>query len=166
MRDSVKALVVTLSLAGAACGSSGGGKDLAKFTGVWGQPTGTFVETCPGNPAGGGTSQVTGSETWSMGSTSDLVQTIAKLNNCAFHADVSANTATGTPAGQMCTVQTSLANGDSLTAVLTFTTYNFVVSPDGLTAMENFSGSEMDTDNTTLQTGTCSFTQSASYTKQ
>ena len=122
--------------------------------------------TCPGNPAADSTSQVTDPETWALGSTSDLVQTIPGTG-CVFHADVSANTATGSPANQSCTVNsTDSTNGDSLTDVLTFTTYNFVVSPDGLTATENYAGTDAETDNTALLSGNCSFTQAASYTKQ
>lgn len=34
MRDSVKTFLVALSLVGAACGSSGGGKNVAEFEGV------------------------------------------------------------------------------------------------------------------------------------
>jgi hypothetical protein len=164
MRDSIKILFVALSLTGVACGGSSS-KDLGKFVGVWGAPSGTFVETCPGNPSGGGTSQVTDTETWSLGSTSDLVQTIPGTT-CVFHADVSGDTASESPSGQMCTVNSTLANGDSLTAVLTITAYRFVVSSDDLTANETYSGTEQDTDNTTLESGNCTFTQTASYMKE
>jgi hypothetical protein len=165
MRDPVKALLVTLSLAGAACGSSGGGKDVGKFIGVWGAPTGSEMTTCTGQPQLSGTEQVTTPETWAMGSTSDLVQTVASLGGCVFHANVSANTATGTPS-QTCTVTGALPNGDPATEVLTFTAYTFVVSSDGLTATENLAGNEVITDNASAMATDCTFTQSASYTKQ
>lgn len=100
-----------------------------------------------------------------MGSTSDLVQTVTSLGNCVFHANVSANTATGA-AGQICTITGTLPNGDPGTDVLTFTSYTFVVSADDLTAMENLAGNEVITDNATGASTNCTFTQMASYTKQ
>ena len=39
-------------------------------------------------------------------------------------------------------------------------------SLDGLTATENYAGTDAETDNTALLSGNCSFTQAASYTKQ
>jgi hypothetical protein len=50
--------------------------------------------------------------------------------------------------------------------VIGITSYSFVIMPDGKTASENFSGTDAETDNTTTQTGNCTFTQTASYTKQ
>lgn len=164
MRDSVKALVMALSLVGAACGSSGGGKDTAKFVGVWSPASGTSTETCPGG-SGTTTSQVTDTETWATGTTSDLVQTIPGTS-CVFHANISGSTATGV-ANQTCTVNTAAtATSDSFTDVLGFTSYSFVVMPDGMTASENYSGTDMETDNTIGATGNCTFTQTANYTKQ
>jgi hypothetical protein len=164
MRDSVKALLVTLSLAGAACGSSSGGKNVAAFEGVWSPASGTFTENCPGGN-GTTTSLVTDTETWAAGTTSDLVQTIPGTS-CVFHANVSGSTATGV-AGQTCTVNTAAtATSDSFTDVLSFNSYSFVLMPDGMTASENYSGADAETDNTTNQSGNCTFTQTASYTKQ
>ncbi len=164
MRDPVKALLVTLSLAGAACGSSGGGKNVSQFVGVWSPASGTFTENCPGGD-GTTTHLVSDTETWATGTTSDLVQTIPNTS-CVFHAEVSASTATGV-SGQTCTVNTpATAVSDSFTDVFSFVSYTFVVSPDGMTATENYSGNLAETDNTTNQAGTCTFTQTASYTKQ
>jgi hypothetical protein len=164
MRDSVKALVMALSLASVTCGSSSGGKDIAKFVGVWAPASGTFTETCPGG-SGTTTTLVTDTETWAMGSTSDLVQTIPGTS-CVFHANISADTAAGV-AGQTCTVNTAAtATADSFTDVLNISSYTFVISPDGMTATENYSGTDAETDNTTNLSGNCTFTQTASYTKQ
>ncbi|HEY5091539.1 MAG TPA: hypothetical protein VIK30_16275, partial [Polyangia bacterium] len=103
MRDSVKVVVMALSLAGVTCGSSGGSKNVAGFVGVWSPASGVYTQTCPGDDANTGTSQVTDTETWAMGTTSDLVQTIPGTS-CVLHADISASTATATPANQTCTV--------------------------------------------------------------
>jgi hypothetical protein len=158
MRNSIKALLVTISLAGLSCGSNA--KDLSHFIGVWSVASGTFTITCAGTPS---TSQVTGTETWATSSTSDLVETIPGTT-CVFHADVSANTATGL-SSQLCTINgTDPAYGTSYTEILTFVAYNFVVSPDGKTATENFSGNATYTESGSTQN--CSFTQTASYTKQ
>jgi hypothetical protein len=165
MRDSVKALVMTLSLAGAACGSSSGGKDTSKFVGVWSPASGVYTQTCPGDASNTGTSQVTSTETWATGTTSDLVQTIPG-SSCVLHADISANTATATPSGQTCSIPAAATNGDSLTQAITLTAYNFVVSTDGLTATENYSGTLVLTDNTAGASENCTFTQTASYSKQ
>lgn len=164
MRDSVKTFLVALSLVGAACGSSSGGKNVSGFVGVWSPASGTFTETCPGGN-GTTTTQVTATETWATGTSSDLVQTIPNTS-CVFHADISASTATGV-AGQTCTINTpATATSDSFTDVLSFTSYTFVISPDGMTATENYSGNLAETDNTLNLSGNCTFTQTASYTKQ
>jgi hypothetical protein len=166
MRDLVKVLLVTLSLVGAGCGSSSGGKDLAKFEGVWSPASGTFTETCPGG-SGTTTNQVTSALTWAGATTSDLVQTVPGTGGmCLLHANVSADTATAV-AGSMCTINTpATATSDSFTDVLSITSYTFVISPDGMTATENYSGTDAETDNTANASGNCTFTQTASYTKQ
>jgi len=157
MRNSIRALLVTLSLAGFSCGSNA--KNLNEFVGVWSPASGTFTITCAGTPS---LSQVTDTETWATSSTSDLVQTITGTS-CVFHANVSGSTATGV-SGQSCVINGTDANGSSYTENLSFSAYNFVVSPDGKTANENFSG------NATYSSGglteNCTFTQTASYTKQ
>jgi hypothetical protein len=159
MRNSIKALLVTISLAGLSCGSNA--KDLSSFVGVWSAASGTYTITCAGiTPS---TSQVTGTETWATSSTSDLVQT-SPGSACVFHANVSASTATGLP-GQSCNdTGTDATTGASYTTILTFTAYTFVVSPDGKTATENFSGNATYTESGS--TTNCTFTQTASYTKQ
>lgn len=162
MRNTLKTLWVTLSLAAAACGGSDG-KDLNKFIGVWAPTSGTYTQTCATDPANSGIYQVTGTDTWTTGTTSDLVQTVPG-NACVFHADVSADTASGAPAGQTCTV--NVTNGDAFTEVSTYSAYTFVVSPDGATATENYSGTLVLTDNTEGWFDNCTFTQTASYAKQ
>jgi hypothetical protein len=165
MRDSVKTFLVALSLAGAGCGSSSGGKDTAKFVGVWSPASGVYTQTCPGDANNTGTMQVTTTDTWAAGTTSDLVQTIAGTS-CVLHADISSNTATATPANQTCSVSSTATGGDSITQMLTLTAYNFVVSSDGLTATENYSGTLVLTDNTAGASENCTFTQTAQYSKQ
>jgi hypothetical protein len=166
MRDSVKTFLVALSLVGAACGSSGGGKNVAEFEGVWAPASGVFTETCAADNPPTTTTQVTNNVTWSPATTSDLVQTLPGLPTCLLHADISGSTATAV-AGSMCTVTTAQsATSDAFTDVIGITSYSFVIMPDGKTASENFSGTDAETDNTTTQTGDCTFTQTASYTKQ
>jgi hypothetical protein len=165
MRDSVKALLVTFSLVGAACGSSSG-KNVTEFVGVWAPASGVFTETCPGNTQNPTTTtQVTDPVTWSTATTSDLVQTIPNTT-CLLHADISGSTATAV-AGSTCTITTpASATSDAFTDVIDITNYSFVIMPDGKTASENYSGSDAETDNTSNASGTCTFTQTASYTKQ
>ena len=163
MRDSVKTFLVALSLVGAACGSSGG-KDTSKFVGTWSPASGTFTENCPGGD-GTTTQLVTGNVMWTASTTSDIVQTVPGTT-CLLHADISADTATSA-ASSSCTISTSAtATSDSFTDVISITSYTFVISPDGKTATENFSGTDAETDNTSNATGNCTFTQTASYTKQ
>ena len=132
--------------------------------GVWSPASGTFTANCPGG-SGTTTSLVTENVTWASGTTSDLVQTIPGTT-CIFHANISGSTATGV-ASQTCTVNTAAtAVSDSFTDLLGFTSYTFVLMPDGMTASENYSGTDMETDNTSGATGNCTFTQTASYTKQ
>jgi hypothetical protein len=166
MRDSLKALLVTLSLTAAACGGSGGGgDDLGKFIGVWSPTSGTYSQTCPGDDYNTGTGQVTDTETWAMGTTSELVQTIAG-SSFVLHADVSSNTASASPAGQTYSTSGSTTEGDSVTETTTYTAYTFVVNSDGLTATENLSGTLVLNFNTVGFVDNCTFTQTASYAKQ
>jgi hypothetical protein len=166
MRDSVKTFLVALSLAGAACGSSGGGKNVTGFVGVWAPASGSFIETCPGNTQNPTTTTlVTNPVTWSTATTSDLVQTVPGTT-CLLHADISGSTATAV-AGSTCTVTTpASATSDAFTDVIDITSYSFVIMPDGKTASENYSSSDAETDNTSNMSGNCTFTQTASYTKQ
>jgi len=155
MRDSVKVLAVTLSLAGAACGSSSGGKDLSKFKGTW-QPT-TYMATitCGGTP----TVENTGDNvTWNSGISTDLVQT-DPTTNCVLDANVTGETASAT-SGQTCAIQD--ANGDNI--LLNVSQYTFSLSADGQTATEAASG----TANVTFTDGSaevCQYSESASYHK-
>lgn len=162
MRDSIRALVVALSLVGAACGSSGGGKDLNKFVGVWGQPSGTSTISCTGLDPN--TVQVTDTETWMTSSSSDLVQTITEYNPpCVLHADVSGDTATAV-ANSSCMDTEDDGAGSTYTATLTLSVYKFVVAADDMTATESFNGTATVIDQGT--TFPCTFTQTVSYSKQ
>jgi hypothetical protein len=162
MRDLVKALLVTLSLTFAACGSSGGGKDINQFVGIWGQPSGTSTLSCTGlSPM---TVQVTDTETWATSSSSDLVQTINEFNPpCVFHADVSGETATGV-SNQSCQDTEDDGAGSTYTATLMISVYKFVVASDDMTAAESFSGTATVVDQGT--TFNCTFTQTVSYSKE
>ena len=155
MRDSVKVLVMALSLAGITCGSSSGGKDLSKFKGTW-QPT-TYMATitCGGTPDVVNTGD---NITWSGGVSTDLVQT-DPTTNCVLDADVTGETASAI-SGQTCTVHDS--SGDNI--VLNLPQYTFSLSADGQTATEASSG----TANVTFTDGTatvCQYSESASYHK-
>ena len=160
MVKSVKRILIGLTLTLGACSSGSGGGNINKFVGVWAPSSGTFTVTCNGQA---NTSQVTDTETWAAGTTSDLVQTIPGTS-CVFHADVTASTATGVP-GQTCQVD-QIIGGDSVTDRLSFTAYTFSLSADGLTATESYSGNDAETDNTTGQSINCTFTQQATYSKQ
>ncbi len=107
--------------------------------------------------------QVTDPETWAP----EPPRTSSKPclgSNCVFHANVTATTATGV-AGQSCTITTT-ESGDSVTDVMNFSSYTFSLSADHATANENFSGTAVITDNTAGNTLNCTFTQTASYSKQ
>jgi hypothetical protein len=160
MVKSVKTILIGLTLTLGACSSGSGGGNVNKFVGVWAPSSGTFTVTCAGQSS---TSQVTDTVTWASGTTSDLVQTVPGTS-CVFHADVTALTATGVP-GQTCSVE-STNGGDSITDRLAFTAYTFSLSADGLTGNESYSGTDMETDNTTGQSINCTFTQTAQYSKQ
>jgi hypothetical protein len=101
-----------------------------------------------------------------MGTSSDLVQTLSG-SSCVLHANVTGSTASAV-GPQVCTVTgTDAQSGDPITETATITAYTFVVSPDGLTATENASGTATVTDNAQGLSVTCSFSETgASYQKQ
>jgi hypothetical protein len=163
-----------LGLALSACGSSGavpadgsantggtGGKDLSHFIGLWAPVSGTVTETCNGQAS---TNAVSGNVTWAAGTSSDLVQSDPSTN-CVIHANLTGSTAAemGT---QTCTINTTDSQtGNSLTEVVTLSAYTFVVSPDGLTATENASGTVVLTESG--QSANCSLNETAaSFMKQ
>jgi hypothetical protein len=160
MRDLVKALLVTFSLAGTACGSSSG-KDTSKFVGIWAPTSGITTQTCNGTST---TSPVSGNVTWTTGSSSDLVQEVS--STCVLHANVSGEVASedGT---QTCTsTGTDPTTGDSLTDVFTISNYTFTLTSD-TAASENASGNLVETDNTTGLSINCTESETgATYTKQ
>lgn len=162
MRNSFKTLLVASLLTAGACGGSEG-KDLARFTGIWSPTAGTQTETCGGAPS---TSSITGSVTWSLGSTSDLIQPLFDQSSCIVHADVDGDTASvvGTTT---CMLTGTDYYGYTVNNAVSLTAYTFALSADEKTATENFSGSILKTDNGTGITTTCTFSETAgSYQRQ
>jgi hypothetical protein len=163
MRTSFKTLLVATLLTAGACGGSEG-KDLARFAGIWTSTAGTETINCGGQST---PSPISSTVTWSLGTTSDLVQTTSANSSCVIHADVDGDTATGVQ-GPPCTVQgTDPTYGDLLTQSTTITAYTFALAADGKTATENLSGTLVQTDNTTGTTTSCTISETAgSYQKQ
>jgi hypothetical protein len=160
MRNSLKTLLVASLLTAGACGGGADGKDLAKFVGVWTPTSGNVVFTCAGQS---GSRPIAGL-TWSVGTSSDLIQPIT--NTCVIHADVSAQTASETET-QTCVIPSVNEYGDSITDSYAYTAYTFVIGSDGKTATENFSGTVLETDDTYGTSTTCTMSESgASYQKQ
>ncbi len=136
--------------------------DTAPFLGTWTADSGTLTLTCRGiDPS---STDVTGTqEVWAEGTDTDLVHP-GFQGDCEFTANVSDRTATGLP-GQTCTANgTDSSSGDSYSQMLSFDSYEFVVSRDGQTATESFYGTDTYTDLTQNITLTCTFEQTASYT--
>lgn len=165
MRQLLKTLLIAFLLTAGACGGSDGGKDLGKFIGVWAPTSGTFNQSCPTDSNNTGSSQVTGTDTWSKGTTSDLVQS-SPDGSFVLHADVSADTASASPTGQTYSLSGTTSDGNPVSQTYTFTAYTFVVSPDGLTASENFSQTLVMNFSALNVVDNCTITQAASYTKQ
>jgi hypothetical protein len=146
----------------AACGGGGAsGGRISTFVGTWSVTSGTYDLTCPDSTPQ--PSQITDPVTWAAGTNSALVQTLPGTS-CDLHAYISGTVAMALPA-QTCSVARTIA-GDPTTEMLTFTTYTFSVSDDGLTAQERFSGIDVVTDGTTGAASTCIFAQAAKYAKQ
>jgi hypothetical protein len=163
MRNSLKTLLVASLLTAGACGGGSDGKDLSRFTGIWLPTAGTQTKTCGGQPS---TFPVTDSVTWSLGSTSDLVQPVLSQASCFLHADVDGDTASIVGAAT-CMVPGTDDYGYTVNSAVTLTAYTFALSPDGKTATENFSGSILETDNGTGTTASCTFSETAgSYQRQ
>jgi len=101
-----------------ACGGGDDDKDKAaptdKFVGVWKYTSGTMTYNCDGDTT---TENVSGNETVSKGSTSDLIITD---EDCAYKFDVSGSVASAA-AGQNCTV-TGTITVVSTVSSLVFTT--------------------------------------------
>ncbi|HVV50311.1 MAG TPA: hypothetical protein VHO06_11670 [Polyangia bacterium] len=162
MRHALKALLVASLLTGAACGGGSDGKDLARFAGTWSSTAGTLVTTCDGQSS---TSALSQTLTWSLGTSSDLIQTLPQTE-CIIHADVDGDTASelGT---QTCTLATTDAYGEPVNETVSVTAYTFALSADGKTATENLSSTVLLTNNSTGVSGTCTVTETAgSYQKQ
>ncbi|HEY6475689.1 MAG TPA: hypothetical protein VI456_03855 [Polyangia bacterium] len=163
MQTSIKAILVSLVLTAGACGGGSDGKDLPRFVGIWAPTAGTQTSNCGGQP---NTSAVSGNVTWSVGSTSDLVQASPLDSSCIIHADVDGDTASSTTP-VTCTAQSTDDYGGLVNTTVSLTAYTFALSADGETATENFSGTILQTDNTTGSSVTCTLTETAgSYQKQ
>ena len=144
-------------------GGAAGGKNLAKFEGVWSVVSGTTTITCPGSAAD--TTALSGNITWTAGTSSDLIQTSSD-SSCIIHANAAGSTATNA-GSQTCTISGADPTLGSYTAVISLTAYTFVVAADGQTATENGSGMVVYTFNATGQTITCTVNETAgSYQKQ
>ena len=163
MKTSLKAILVTLALTTGACGGGSDGKDMAAFVGVWSPTAGTTTVSCSGSSD---SSPVTTNVTWSLGTSSDLIQT-APGTSCVIHADVEGSTASGVGT-QTCVFQsTDSYSGDALSTSLSLTAYTFVIGSDGHTATENFSGTLLRTDNYTGLNTSCTYSETAgSYQKE
>ncbi len=142
-------------------GAPGSGDKTEPFLGTWTAVSGTLTLTCSGiDPSN---TDVTGERTWEQGTTTDLIQPSFE-GDCEFTANVSGLTATAL-GGQTCTeTGTDSTSGDSFTQQLKFDSYEFVVSSDGGSASETFSGTDTYTDTTRNVTLTCSFDETASFT--
>ncbi len=156
MRTISTAILGSVVLMLGACGSSSGGGNLSKIKGTW-QPISYSSKVDCG--ANGAVEDTTGSNiTWSMGVSSDLVQTDPSTT-CIINANLVASTATAVP-GQTCVVQDS--SGDTIS--ISLTQYAFSLSADFQTASEAGSGHAQVTfpDNTTAS---CSYSIQAQYHK-
>ena len=163
MRNSLKTLLVASLLTVGACGGGSEGKNLERFAGVWAPTSGTQTTSCGGQPT---TSPTTDSVTWSLGSSSDLIQPVLSQTSCFLHADVDGDTASlvGTAT---CMIPSTDYYGYAVNNTVTLSAYTFALSADGKTATENFSGSILQTDNGTGTSVSCSFSETAgSYQKQ
>src|SRR6185437_3931159 len=124
MYKSLKALLVSFLLTGAACGGGLEGKDLARFTGVWTPTAGAEIDTCGGQSS---TSPIANNLTRTLGSTSDLIRSLG--TNCVIHADVDGDTASAVGT-QTCMGQTTDYYGNVINNTYTFTAYTFALSAD------------------------------------
>jgi hypothetical protein len=123
--------------------------------------SGSLTITCPGKTPV--SEDATGVETWTAGTASDLLQPGFE-GNCALKANVSGRTATGL-AGQSCVeTSTDAASGDKIVQDLALDSFKFIVSADGTSASQTFSGTDDYADITTSQYLTCTFTETATLT--
>lgn len=134
----------------------------SSFVGTWQPTSGTFTETCNGTSTN---QNVPDTVTWSLGTSSDLVQVDA-TSTCTLDANVVGNRAVGVP-DQICTgISTDTGTGDQLFVEFAFSSYTFALSSDGQTATESISGDINYTDTTTFDQLDCPFTQTATYSVQ
>jgi hypothetical protein len=131
-----------------------GGKNLCAFIGTWTATSGTITLNCAGTPS---TSQLTSTDVWQAGATSDLIQPASSGGGCALLANVSGNTATALP-NQSC----SMLSG-SETVNLTLATYTFMLGSTDTTATETASGTAIVS--RSGSTETCTYTEMGAYTK-
>jgi len=162
MKTSLTAILACVVFGAGACGGGSDGKDMAAFVGVWSPTAGTTAVVCSGNT---NTSAVSGNVTWSLGTSSDLIQTLTN-SSCVIHADVEGETASGVGTQTCVFESTDSYTGDPLSTSISLTAYTFVISGDGHTATENFSGTLLQTDNYTGLNTSCSYSETAgSYQK-
>jgi len=155
MRMISKAMLVSALAVLGACGGGSGGGGIAKIKGTWMPTTYLSTVTCGGIAS---TQNVGSNIVWSMGTTSDLIQTEAG-STCVLLADVTGYTASAIP-GQSC-VQSD-AVGDVIN--ITLTSYTFSLSADYQTATEAGSGSAFVTF-TDGSSATCVYSLQATYHK-
>jgi hypothetical protein len=153
MRNAIKMVGLVSVLTLSACGGDKG-EDLGRFVGTWQATSGMQTAVCDGYTY---TSALTGSLVWSEGISSDLLQT-SQSGACAMMADVRGLTASGLP-GKTC----SGPDGTGGVQTVTYSTYTFVLSPDGHTATENGSGQITIVDQGV--TLVCTFNATGSYQK-
>ena len=132
MRNAIKMLGLVFVLALSACGSEKS-DNLAQFIGTWRATAGTTTVICPGYAPF--TGALSGNAVWSEGVSSDLLLMNEAIVTCPIMADVTKSTASGVP-GQTCTEP----DGAGGTSIVSFSSYTFVIAPDGQTASENSSG--------------------------
>jgi hypothetical protein len=126
-------------------------KGLARFIGTWNPTSGSVQLVCDGAVSA---SDITDPDIWVKGTASDLFQT----EGCQLEANLSGDVATALPAQTCDTTDQTGAAG-----TLTFTTYTFTLASSGSTAGESSSGTAVFTAST--GTGSCTFTETAAYSK-
>jgi hypothetical protein len=160
MKNATMLLVLLTTTTFAACGGGdeGYGKvNVAAFTGVWTPTGGTSTWTCNGQST---SEQVTGTVTWTAGSSSDLV---SADDSCVLRANIAGSTASLVPPST-CTASGVDSYGYSYTTTTNLTGYTFALGADKLTASESASATVTVTE--AGQTVTCGLTETASYQKQ
>ena len=153
MRNAIKMVGLVSVLALSACDGDKD-EDLGRFVGTWQATSGMLTAVCDGYTF---TSALSGNIVWGEGIGSDLLQT-DQGGTCSMMADVRGLTASGVP-GKSCTGP----DGAGGVQTVTYSTYTFVLSPDGHTATENASGQVTFVDQGVSLV--CTFNGTGSYQK-